>query len=228
MKRSSLSRLVGVTLWVAPLLAQKASSAPAPIPMPADRISDSYSIYSSLIPLGETAANGWPHQLWLIQDSTITAVTSDQPCAPAPSTSASDRVDMGMNPHSAVHPPKDQQQNYDEILQDFDRHCHDRLSLDPNAWKLSEPVHLLTPDEQKEFQTTRFKGGQDSAMAAKYKGAPALYGFSEVYFNAHHTVALVYATHWCGGLCGQGLWIAFALRDGLWKPLQWAASTWIS
>jgi len=57
---------------------------------------------------------------------------------------------------------------------------------------------------------------------------PALYGFSEVYFNAHHTVALVYATHWCGALCGQGFWVALALEDGQWKPLRWSATTWIS
>jgi hypothetical protein len=133
-----------------------------------------------------------------------------------------------MNPHSAVHPPEDQQEDYNEILHDFDLHCHDRLSLDPDAWKLSAPVHLLKADEQKEFEATRSRDAQNSPAAAKYKGASALYGFSEVYFNAHHTVALVYATHWCGNLCGQGFWIAFALRDGLWKPLQWNATMWIS
>lgn len=42
------------------------------------------------------------------------------------------------------------------------------------------------------------------------------------------TVALVYATQWCGMLCGQGLWLAFALENGEWKPLNWNASTWIS
>jgi hypothetical protein len=226
--RRLLRQLVGIALCGAPLFAQQVSSAPVPIQMPADRISDSYSIYSSLIPLGETAAKGWPHELWLVRDTTVTAVASDQPCAPTPSTAASARFDTGMNPHSAVHPPEDQQENYNEILQDFDLHCHDVLSLDPDAWKLSAPVRLLTPDEQKEFQATRFGDARNSPAAAKYKGAPALYGFSEVYFNAHHTVALVYATHWCGGLCGQGLWIALALEDGLWKPLQWNATQWIS
>ena len=51
---------------------------------------------------------------------------------------------------------------------------------------------------------------------------------SAVYFNASHTVALVYARHWCGGLCGQGLWIAVALEDGHWKRLPWNATSWIS
>jgi hypothetical protein len=133
-----------------------------------------------------------------------------------------------MNPHQAVHPTDDRRQDFAEILQDFDHHCHDRLILDPNSWKVAIPVRLLNAQEQKEFQSTRMNSNPSTAAAQKFKGAPALYAFSQVYFNAHHTVALVYATHWCGGLCGQGFWIAFALENGKWKPLRWNATTWIS
>jgi hypothetical protein len=63
--RRLLSQLVLIALCGAPLFAQEVS--PAPIPMPADRTSDSYRIYSSLIPLGETAGKGWSHEVWLVR-----------------------------------------------------------------------------------------------------------------------------------------------------------------
>jgi hypothetical protein len=86
----------------------------------------------------------------------------------------------------------------------------------------------LTAAEQEEFRQTRSPELKDSPAAARYKGAAAIYGFSEVYFNAPHPVALVFAAHWCGGLCGQGFWVAFALQGGVWKPLQWRSSSRIS
>jgi hypothetical protein len=216
---------LSVLLLAPSAYAQDAKTQAAPIPMPADRQEDSYRIYSKLIPLGETAGKDWPHDLWLVQDATIAAVPPDQPCSPPPDTK---ELDLGMNPHFAVHAPEDQLQDYLEIMRDFDAHCHDRVRLDPDAWNLKVPVHLLTPQEQDEFRSTRSPELKDSPSAAKFKGAAALYAFSEVYFNASHTVALVYATHWCGNLCGQGFWVAFALQDGMWKHLRWDSASWIS
>lgn len=92
---------------------------------------------------------------------------------------------LNMNPHIAVHAPKAHEAEFKEILEDFDAHCHEHFSLSSTAWQTTVPVRLLTFAEQIEFETTRF-GQADDATKAKYKGAPALYGFSEVYFNAHH------------------------------------------
>jgi hypothetical protein len=186
---------------------------------------ESYQIYSSLIPLGETASSNFPHSQWLVQDKTIIVVPADKPCVPAPSSSMDQ---FGGNPHLAVHPPAQWQPDFEEILHDFDAHCHERLALDPNPylWKVSGPVRFLTPVEQKEFQSTRL--GKSSEFTGKYEGAPALYGFSKVYFNNRHTVALVFATLWCGSLCGQGLWIALESKDGRWTQLPWNATHWIS
>lgn len=197
------------------------ASDPPAIAMPADRAADSYAIYSSLIPLGETAGKDWPHDYWLVQDATVTVVPADQPCRPEPNKQ--DQFDM--NPNVGVHPTKDREKDFEEILDDFDAHCHDRVALSATAWQTRAPVRLLTPVEQQEFRGSR---ETKSEAAEKYKGAPALYAFSEVYFNLHHKVALVYATHWCGGLCGQGFWVALALEDGQWKRLKWDATTWIS
>jgi hypothetical protein len=197
----------------------------APSQMPISRASDSYAIYSKLMPFGETANESWPHGLWLVEDATILAVPLDKPCQEVPRGIS--RRYTSMNPHSAVQPPNSREEDFKEILQDFDAHCHERLSLSATAWQTAVPVHLLTPAEQVEFENTRWEKA-DGAAKAKYKGAPALYGFSEVYFNEHHTVALVYATQWCGGLCGEGLWFAFALENGQWKRQDWASMKWIS
>jgi hypothetical protein len=93
-------------------------------------------------------------------------------------------------------------------------------------WKLPVPVRLLNAKQQAEFEL--HVGLPEPTAEDKYKGAPALYGFSEVYFNAKHTVALVYATHYCGSRCGEGFWIALTLEGGEWKGLPWKTSGWIS
>ena len=201
------------------------AAVPAPVqPMPSDRAEDSYAIYSKLLPLGETA--GWPASYYDVTDTTITAVEPKSPCRIQRATTPIERAgSQGMNPHTAVSPPDKDKQDYEEILTDFDSHCHERLSLSSDSWKAKLPVHLLNQMEQDEFQASR---NSSSATADKYKGSPALYAFSQVFFNAHHTVAMVYATHWCGGLCGQGFWIAFARQNGTWKQLQWGSVSWIS
>jgi hypothetical protein len=193
--------------------------------MPADRAGDSYAIYSNLLPLGETAKPGWPHELFLVQEAMIAVVPADRPCRPEPQRDALSSFDTSINPHLTVHPPAANNRDMKEILQDFDAHCHERLRLSAAGWTTSAPVRLLTPAEQKEFQATR-TGGTDAG--SKFKGVSALYGFSRVYFNASRTVAIVYATHWCGALCGQGFWVAFGLRDRQWKPLGWQSDRWIS
>jgi hypothetical protein len=140
---------------------------------------ESYKIYSSLIPLGETASANFPHSLWLVQNKTITVVPADKPCAPGPPSSPMDP--FGGNPHFAVHPPAQWQPDFEEILHDFDAHCHVRLDLDPNPylWKVPGPVRLLTPVEQKEFESTRL--GKSSEFTGKYEGAPALYGLQGLF-----------------------------------------------
>lgn len=198
-----------------------ASEASPVIPMPVDRVADSYLIYSSLIPSGKDS----PPQLLLVQDATIIAINPDKPCWVDPTVNTVQAVlDSLMNPHRSVHPPESSRQDFKEIMEDFDAHCHERLALRLSDWKPPTSVRLLTTEEQQELQTGVLK----SAVPEKYRGGSALYGFSQVYFNSHHTVALVYATHWCGSLCGAGSWVPFALVDGHWKGLIWSTDHWIS
>jgi hypothetical protein len=213
--RRTLSALAALVL-LAPLAtgaaqqpARKPSDPLPAIPMPQDRADDSYRLYSSLLPAGETVSTP-PTQL-LVQDTTLTLLPTDKPCAQPATPSPSPTPDASLNPHLAIHPPAANHQDLVEVLDDFDQHCHDRLTLnpDPNVWKLAVPIRLLNPAEQDEFRASH--GRADAPD--KFQGASALYAFSEVYFNAHHTVAIVYATHWCGKQCVQGSWAAFTLDN---------------
>jgi hypothetical protein len=191
------------------------------IAMPTDRAADSYRIYSMLMPVGRARGSQTTAELLLVADTTTTMVQPDQPCNP-PDNPAT-RVRNSFNPYFAVHPSPDQPNDYAELLQDFDQHCHDRIKLTADSFSLPVPLHVLTEAEQKEFRETRVGPRQldkvDPAIIAKYKGARSLSSFSEVYFNAHHTVAMVFVRNWCGSLCGTGGWDFFSLKDGQWTRL---------
>lgn len=195
------------------------------ISMPLDRTVDSYQIYSALLPFGETADKGWPRRMWTVKDATVTVVAPDDPCWQQPNSNPAARYSATMNPHIAVHPPANRSLDFEEILADFDAHCHERVMLLPGAFTTHAPVRLLSPSEQDDFHASR---SVSSPAAREYSGSPALFGFSEVYFNRQHTVALVYAANWCGSLCGQGEWVAFGLEGGKWKDLHWKTNGWAS
>ena len=193
-----------------------------PIPMPQDRAADSYSIYSVLLPVGELADPGWTRDLWLLSDTTVALVPPDQPCL------AQEAEGIDMNPHVAVEPPADRRQDFAELLDDFDRRCHERIHLTSEAFNLVVPLRLLSQTEQEEFVRARFDpnaGMEGDLLTARYKGAPGLSMFSQVYFNAHHTMAMVYASGWCGGLCAQSYWQVLGVEDGSWKRLGWRSAT---
>lgn len=199
-----------------------------PIPMPADRTVDSYQIYSKLAPPGEIG--DWPYGMVLVEGMT-TAIRADYPCNP---TGLMDN-DL-QNPHSAVTPSKGYYQDFDEILDDFDLYCHDRILLTGGEqWKTSVPVRVLNAAEQEEFvrlldffKSRTMPDSERAVLEKRYAGATGLSSFSEIYFNKRHTVALVYAAGWCGNMCAEGGWVGLALQDGEWKRLPWRTSWTIS
>lgn len=211
------------TLWICVHDANAQQPELPPVPMAQGDVTDTYAIYSSLLPLGETAE--WKASFYAVRDVTVNAIPENAPCMVPPAKTAMERAMAGtMNPHNAVTPPPEQRQDYEEILSDFDSHCHDRLTLAPEGWSAKLPVRLLNEQQQAEYTTGRSVKGKSNP----YDGSPSLYAFGRVFFNAHHTTALVYATHWCGGLCGEGFWIALHNENGGWKRLHWNTATWIS
>jgi hypothetical protein len=205
--------------FVALLFASGPQNRPEPqaaISMPLDRVNDSYAIYSQLMPVGETASKNLPHKLWLVADTTVQMDPGDRTCK------------GWLNANPTVTFPKDHMQDFKEIMADFDLHCQDRVLLKHDDWNVPIPVLLLSESEQNEYRRTWGGKRKDNPAAAdvakKYEGAPGIFSFSEVFFNAHHTIAVVYASQYCGGMCGDGQWHAFALETGEWKRLPWGST----
>lgn len=196
-----------------------------PVDMPAEQATDSYAIYSQLMPLGETAGAQWPHAQFLLQDATVSVVELNQPCAPTGKANPFEFL-ASMNPHLSIKVPDEYRQAMQEVLIDFDLHCHRRVKLDQSSFHAKAPVRLLDHQEQEEFRMSRAE--RDSPAAKKFSGAPGLYAFSEVYFSRDHSLALVYATHWCGGLCGEGFWVPVTREADGWKAHNWSTVGWIS
>jgi hypothetical protein len=78
-----------------------------------------------------------------------------------------------------------------------------------------------------------FKGKGSGSWAGFYKKFPNTGGFvyvSNVGFNSDRTLALMYAGHSCGGLCGGGAYHFFKKVDGKWIESNWpgVSCTWVS
>jgi hypothetical protein len=170
-----------------------------PIPMPSDRAADSSLIYAQLLPKPEYLA-----------DTTAVMVQPDESCIPASAAATTD-----MNPHHAIRPPASRVQEFAEVLADFDSHCHEQIQLTNDMWPQNGQPYLLNQAEI----AKRVKEG--------LRGV-ALYSVSEVFFNAHHTLAMVYTGHHCGMRCGRGGWVIFEVQNGQWKSLPWDGDSVVS
>jgi hypothetical protein len=116
-----------------------------PMPMPGDRAEDSYAIYSQLLKSGPIEWRNASRKQWLIEDTT-NAIPLDAACQPA-----SEANSMEINPHDAVTAPEDRQAEWNEVLTDYDQHCHDVIQLDRESFRTQLPVRLLNTGDKKSF-----------------------------------------------------------------------------
>ena len=230
MKLHAVSFCVLLTLIFLPAQqAPKKSVEPSPpIPMPADRSDQSYAIYSQLMP-GPQFRGDWPRVQWLIEDTTVATVLPWMPCQPANHDNSPDAVG---NPHRVITAPAGRENDLAELLDDFDRHCHDRIVLIADQFKLPVPFRLLNKADQTEFIGAHFGPNgwnkADPAVLAKYKGAPGLSSFSDVYFNPSHSMAMVYTGLWSDGRSGLWCWLVLEFQDGKWQTLPWVHTLTVS
>jgi hypothetical protein len=182
------------------------------MPMPGDRAEESYTIYSQLLKSGPIEWRDAKRTQWLVEDAT-NATPLELPCTPTSEAGATT-----MNPHEAVEAPVDRQAEWDEILADYDQHCHDVIELDPYSFKTELPVRLLNTEEK-----DRFMGSMESQIQppSEFANGAGLHRFTEVFFNANHTLALVEEGMWCGGSCGNWTWVALERKDDRWEMLPW-------
>jgi hypothetical protein len=187
-----------------------------PMPMPGDRAQDSYAIYSQLLKSGPVEWRNATRRQWLIEDTT-NAIPLDVACHPA-----SEVNPMGMNPRDAVKAPEDRQTEWNEVLTDYDQHCHDVIQLDLESFRTELPVRLLNAEEKQSFMK------DPRTPPAAFADGAGLHRFTEVFFNAHHTLALVKEGMWCGSRCGNWTWVALERRGGRWEMLPWVHTFMVS
>jgi hypothetical protein len=177
--------------------------------MPGDRAEDSYAIYSQLLKSGPIEWRTAGRKQWLIEDTT-NAIPLDVACRPA-----SEANPMGMNPHDAVKAPEDRQADWNEVLTDYDQHCHDVIQLNLASFSTELPVRLLNAEDKKNFVKDPVR------PPAEFADGAGLHRFTEVFFNANHTLALVEQGMWCGSLCGNWTRVVLERRDGRWEMTPW-------
>jgi hypothetical protein len=187
-----------------------------PMPMPEDRAQDSYAIYSQLLKSGPIEWRNVSRKQWLIE-ATTNAIPLEVACHPASGINS-----VEMNPHNAVEAPKDRQTEWNEVLTDYDRHCHDVIQLDLESFRTELPVRLLNGEDKQGFMK------DPERPPAEFADGAGLHRFTEVFFNANHTLALVEQGMWCGSLCGNWTWVVLERRDGRWQMLPWVSMSAVS
>jgi hypothetical protein len=187
-----------------------------PTSMQSDRIEDSYAIYSQLLKSGPIEWRDARRSQWLVEDTTH-AVSLDAACK-----TASGLDPMAMDPHHAVQPPADREADWNEVLADYDQHCHDVIRLDRQSFRTELPVRLLSAEDRQNFM-------KDPGMPpAGFADAAGLHRFTEVFFNADHTLALVEEGMWCGFRCGNWTWVALEREADGWTMLPWVRTSVVS
>ena len=184
--------------------------------MPGDRAEDSYAIYSQVLKSGPVEWRNANRRQWLIEDTT-NAIPLDVACHPASKVNP-----MGMNPQDAVKAPEDRQPEWNEVLTDYDQHCHDVIQLDLESFRTEPPVRLLNAEDKQSFMK------DPGRPPAEFADGAGLHRFTEVFFNANHTLALVEEGMWCGSLCETWTWVALERREGRWEMLPWVHTYMVS
>ncbi len=164
-------------------------------------VADAYEVYAAILP------SEWPwkdaHAKWLVIRQTTTAY---EMCVSPDAASA--KV-IG----SAIADYIQQNRVPRALLRNF---------------VIEKPYTLLSPAEERAaFQSS--PGGWDG-FYQMYADSGGLTELSAVGFNAEKTIAVVYAGHSCGMLCGGGGFHVLQKKAGKWENLTWEGSTcmWVS
>jgi hypothetical protein len=148
------------------------------------------------------AADSYAIYSRLISDGSVgDASRRNQQLAIADTTLTIDDGNAAAEPESQLQPP-DSGSAFQEAVQDYHARRQERVELE-HRFNVARPYTLLKPDQVAQFKKT-------------LTGYPGLALFSEVYFNAKQTAALVYADSLCRNSCPNGRWIYLEKRDGEW------------
>ena len=170
------------------------------IPMPADRAADSYAIYSVLMPGAPfDSLTSLQNQRWAIADTTV-SISDMVPAVP---------------PEGQLNAPEDHPKRFHEAVMDFETHKYQRLQL-TQQFHLAQPYDLMSANQVAELRKAKTAIDAGSALQEKYASYLGITFFSQVFFNAGHTGALVYMNNWCANLCMEGRWVYLEKQGGTW------------
>lgn len=158
------------------------------LPVPVERASDTYAIYSLLTP-GSSADTISPRQIhnWVVADTTVN-ITDMDPAVP---------------PKGELKAPPENVRAFNEAVRDFDTRRYDRFRLDRDRSHAQLAYSLAN---EQEVNDLRRSGSTDSGITF----------FSAVYFNSTQNAALVYVNDWCANLCSAGQWVYLEKQGGEW------------
>ena len=193
-----------VALWIlvfcslAPFAGTQA--VPSGIPMPPERVADSYAIYSLLMP-GDTfsAMPAEQNQRWAIADTTV-SIRDMNPAVP---------------PQGQLKAPPDNVKAFQHVLRDFEARKYQRVQLTQN-FHVDHPYQMFNSSQIDEFRNARTSINADSDEQEKFDGYPGITFFSQVFFNSNQTAALVYMNNWCANFCNAGQWFYLEKHGGQW------------
>jgi hypothetical protein len=118
--------------------------------------------------------------------------------------------------------PREQAADFREIRADYDRRKNTTRQI-PKPLANAKLHVILDPDVAQQLYLHSSQLSQSPIVRERYPGAEYMWLFSDVYFNRKRNAALLHANRWCGGLCGQPMWIAFEKgKDGAWQMRPWA------
>jgi hypothetical protein len=172
----------------------------APLPMVQNRATDAYAIYSLLLP-GEPFASMSADQAqhWGIADTTVNFGDMN-PAIP---------------PDIELKPPDGNEKAFYEAVRDFMARRYERIQL-TRAFQVDHDYKLLTPEDIGELKLALAGADPGSEIKNKWAGYPGITFFSQVYFNAGQTAALVYMGNYCTNLCANGTWVYLEKQGKQW------------
>jgi hypothetical protein len=173
----------------------------APIPMPADRADDSYAIYALLMP-------GQPF-------STLPADQNRRWAIAAVTVNVSDR-NPAIPPQGQLKPPPGNAAAFNEAVRDYETNKNVRVKLEKKPLHLDHDFTLLSQGDAQALRDARSGAQTTSEAQSQWAGYPGVTYFSEVYFSANHTAALVYMNDWCAHLCAAGTWVYLEKQGRTW------------
>ena len=186
-RRSIICAVIAVGLFTGVSAAGGAADRDAN-PVPADRATDSYVIYSLLLPKAPLDHISPTNiQQWGLADTTVN-ISDMNPAVP---------------PRGQLKAPPENVRAFNEAARDFEVRKYQRFRLNLDSFHPAPSLPLLNGQQVSNVRDAR---SANSGIAF----------FSGVYFNNDRTAALVYVNVWCANLCSGGEWVYLEKQGGNW------------